>query len=165
MGWSDMRTPLRRTPGSPLSREIIERTRCLSVIHDVAGGRECRAVVETRIRDHGDGVQVSSRCRTCGRVYDDQAMALARAEQAEQLKLVTAEEAVARLVVHGLKVTEPQIRQWSTRGALTRREFRGQRRTCDLTEVARLARRAPVNGRGRGDLAQRSVTSAPTPDP
>ena len=163
--WSDMRAQLRRAPGSPLYREVIERTRCLSVIHDVAGGRDCPGTIETRVRDHGAGVEVTSRCRTCGRVYDDQAMALARAEQDEQLNLVTAEEAVARLFKHGLTVTEPQIRQWSTRGALARREFRGQRRTYDLIEVARLARRAPVNSDTRRDRRRRSVTPAPTDAP
>jgi hypothetical protein len=162
--WSALRNRLAGAPGSPLFREVLERTPCINVVHDVVGGRSCVGMIETRVSViHGrdrEQVVVTSRCDACGRIYTDEAMARAHADQDAAVNLVTAAEAVERLNNLGLTVTTSQIRQWGVRGTVEKRRLRGAERTYNLTELARVAR----SSRNRATVTDVG-TVAPTAEP
>jgi hypothetical protein len=148
--WTSARGVLAAMPGSPLHREVIQRTACIAVIHDVKSGRNCAGVVETRVTGNHDGTAtVTSRCRTCGTVYDDAALAAAVQRQDDELmaraEWITADEAVAMGVLHDKPIGLRQIEYWAAVHHIARGEKRDGKRTysaLQIMEQAGIARHA-----------------------
>jgi len=162
---TEMRRTLVAMPGSPLWREVIERTPCISQVYDVAGGRNCVGTIETKIVEVDGKVDVRSRCDACGRIYVEDAMTRAKLNQEAAVLHVTIPEAIQRLAAGTppLVVTESNIYNWTHRGAVEQvRDSDGLRLTrdgkplYDLDHIKRFAERAE---RSRQQRATRTVTA------